>query len=281
MSLYDKYFSDVNRNHIYSLLCTSIHQDFGYNVANDRRFKERYNQIYPQIFREIDTDNLVELNKALVDRMAEPMNLHPAKPPAKSIPDTISSPINLYSSNRILSSKSRYDYILRVNPGNYTFTKITLPQENTSAFSGTTLQISFRSNNQSSTAVCELMHTRVINDKPYLTYHPQTSLTIQCDDKIHIQIKDMNGHIPIIKTPDLSKILLIKKIDDVFTGVTLEKALSQTDLVGLFGSEGYESEVDIVKSQPPHLMIRDFTGSDTHSLIDMSLQIHIQMSVTK
>ena len=75
MSLYDKYFSDVNRNHIYSLLCTSIHQDFGYNVANDRRFKERYNQIYPQIFRETDTDNLVELNKALVDRMAVPMNL--------------------------------------------------------------------------------------------------------------------------------------------------------------------------------------------------------------
>ena len=281
MSLYDKYFSDVNRNHIYSLLCTSIHQDFGYNVANDRRFKERYNQIYPQIFREIDTDNLVELNKALVDRMAEPMNLHPAKPPVTSISDTISSPINLYSSNRILSSKSRYDYILRVNPGNYTFTKITLPQENTTAFSGTTLQISFRSNNQSSTAICELMHTRVVNEKPYLTYHPQTSLTIQCDDKIHIQIKDMNGHIPIIKTQDLSKIRYTKKIDDVFTGVTLENTLSQTDLVGLFGSEGYESEVDIVKSQPPHLMIRDFTGSDTQSLIDMSLQNHIQMSVTK
>lgn len=281
MSLYDKYFSDVNRNHMYSLLCTSIHQDFGYNVANDRRFKERYNQIYPQIFREIDTDNLVELNKALVDRMAEPMNLHPVKPPVKSISDTISSPINLYSSNRILSSKSRYDYILRVNPGNYTFTKITLPQENSSLFSGTTLQISFRSNNQSSTAICELMHTRMVNEKPYLTYHPQTSLTIQCDDKIYIQIKDMNGHIPIIKTQDLSKIRYTKKIDDVFTGVTLEKALSQTDLVGLFGSEGYESEVDIVKSQPPHLMIRDFTGSDTQSLIDMSLQNHIQMSVTK
>ena len=156
-----------------------------------------------------------------------------------------------------------------------------MPQENTSAFSGTTLQISFRSNDQSSTAICELIHTRIVNEKPYLTYHPQTSITIQCDDKIHIQIKDMNGHIPIIKTQDLSKIHYTKKIDYIFTGVTLDTALSQTDLVGLFGSEGYESEVEIVKSQPPHLMIRDFRGSDTQSLIDMSLQNHIQMSMTK
>lgn len=279
MSLYDKYFSDINRNHIYSLLCTSIQKDFGYNVAKDTHFKERYNQIYPQIFRDIDTDSLVELNKALVDRMADPMSTNPVKAPVQPTP--YEKPINLYSSNRILSSQSRYDYTLRVNPGNYTLTKITLPQENSSLFSGTTLQITFLSNDQSFTTICDLTHTHVVNEKPYLTYHPQTSLTIQCDEEIHIQIKDMNGHIPIIKTPDLSKILYTKKIDDVFTGVTLKNTLSQTDLVGLFGSEGYESEVEIVKSQPPHLMIRDFRGSDTQSLIDMSLQNHIQMSMTK
>ena len=72
MSLYDKYFSDINLTHVYNLLCTSIQRDFGYHVVKDSHFKERYNQIYPQIFRDIDTDNLVELNKALVDRMAEP-----------------------------------------------------------------------------------------------------------------------------------------------------------------------------------------------------------------
>lgn len=278
MSLYDKYFSDINRNHVYTLLCKSIQTDFGCNVTHDIHFKERYNQIYPRIFREIDTDNLIDLNKALIDRMAEPFTI-PLQPLAKAPPNA--QPMNIYSSNRLLSSSNRYDYTVRVEPGKYTLTKITLPQENSSLFSGTTVQITFMSHGQSVTTICELVHTRIVNDKPYLTYHPQTSLTLQSTDKIHIQIKDRNGHVPIVKTSDICKIRLVKKIDDIFTGLTLQNMPSQTDLVGLFGSEGYASEVEIVKSQPPHVMIRNFTGDNTHSLIDMSLQNHIQMSYTK
>ena len=71
MSLFDRYFSQKNKDYIFNLLCSTFEREKGQSFMNNRAFKEHYQMIYPRVFDRSASDDLVSLNKELIDAMDE------------------------------------------------------------------------------------------------------------------------------------------------------------------------------------------------------------------
>jgi hypothetical protein len=65
-SLYDKYYSKINKDYIYNLSCKIIKDEFNIDVLNDKYFRDIYEKNINDAFNEIDTDDIVELNRKLL-----------------------------------------------------------------------------------------------------------------------------------------------------------------------------------------------------------------------
>ena len=71
MSLYDKYFSLQNKQHVYSVIANLVYQETGEKILHREEYITLYKYHYPRIFEETDADELVTLNKALIDQVGE------------------------------------------------------------------------------------------------------------------------------------------------------------------------------------------------------------------
>jgi len=68
MSLYDKYHSDINMNYMYDLISQIIQKDTGEDISNNGEFKKIFSDNAKQIFNEVNSDVLEEINKVLLDK---------------------------------------------------------------------------------------------------------------------------------------------------------------------------------------------------------------------
>ena len=68
MSLYDKYHSDINMNYMYDLISQIINKDTGEDISNNGEFKKIFSDNAKQIFNEVNSDVLEEINKVLLDK---------------------------------------------------------------------------------------------------------------------------------------------------------------------------------------------------------------------
>ena len=71
MSLYDKYFSKINKNHMYELIIQMIKKETGENIENNVDYLKIYRTHYPLIFERINTDTIIDLNKELMDTVCD------------------------------------------------------------------------------------------------------------------------------------------------------------------------------------------------------------------
>ena len=290
MSLFDRYFSQKNKDYIFNLLCSTFEREKGQSFSNNRAFKEHYQTIYPQIFDRSASDDLVSLNKELIDAMDDFISN-----------DYISNKIcvnhdqrsnlhnpcnhkriwNIYSSDRIDGSIGRYDYLvyppksLHSNERNMAITKITLPRDPKfpSLFSGLTCQIEISCCDQTITSLCEISNIQMIDNKEYITYYPQMkeSLSISDNNPIHIKIQDCYGSSSKDRS-DIANIIQTKQIQG--KGVCLKISNSLQGPIGVLGKDGYETNLTIVVREDPYLLIEsDHTISD--QLIEMRSQNHI------
>ena len=67
MSLYDKYFSNQNKNYIYNLLSDIIKEETNINIQKSEKYINLYRINYSSIFYNTDTDDIKILNKNLID----------------------------------------------------------------------------------------------------------------------------------------------------------------------------------------------------------------------
>ena len=74
MSLYDKYYSDINKSHIYNLLIKLINDDFHLNIEN-KKYYDLFNQFIDENFKENNFDELVDYNKKLIDKFYNHISL--------------------------------------------------------------------------------------------------------------------------------------------------------------------------------------------------------------
>jgi hypothetical protein len=68
MSLYDKYHSDININYMYDLVSQIIKKDTGSDISNNPEFKNIFKENSKQIFTEVNSDILEDINKVLLDK---------------------------------------------------------------------------------------------------------------------------------------------------------------------------------------------------------------------
>lgn len=68
MSLYDKYHSDININYMFNLVSQIIRKDTGEDILNNIEFKNIFKENSKQIFTEVNSDILEDINRVLLDK---------------------------------------------------------------------------------------------------------------------------------------------------------------------------------------------------------------------
>ena len=71
MSIYDKYHSQHNKDYMYNLIQDIVLKETRFDISNNQTYKNIYNQNYSSVFESINTDNLIDLNKELLDTQAK------------------------------------------------------------------------------------------------------------------------------------------------------------------------------------------------------------------
>ena len=71
MSLYDKFHSDININYMYDLLGQIIVKNTGQDIKNNVEFKNMFIENSKKIFDSINTDDISEVNKVLLENHIE------------------------------------------------------------------------------------------------------------------------------------------------------------------------------------------------------------------
>ena len=66
-SLYDKYFSEINKNYMYNLSCKVIQREYNVDISGENYFKEIYEKNLVDAFNNTNTDDIVVLNRKLLD----------------------------------------------------------------------------------------------------------------------------------------------------------------------------------------------------------------------
>ena len=244
MSLYDMYFSKKNKNFIFETLSKVIFQEVNIQIVNNDKYINLYRLHYPIIFEQIDTDELSILNKEVINIIGE-LILNDVKQSNISQQSTISQqsnisqqstisqqllnnniPINesinsktviqkpisqkilLYSSQRNINSKNRYDFNLNINFDIFTPKYITLPKEENLIFSNPNINILF---NNTDNLLFTLKETQNFGNLEYYIYETFTDTEIKSSNILNIKIKNYLMNSPIINY-DIFNIDTIKKI---------------------------------------------------------------------
>ena len=67
MSLYDSFFSDINKDHVYHLIKDIVFQNNGINIFLDDEYKQIYEKGLENIFKENNANSLDEINNIVIN----------------------------------------------------------------------------------------------------------------------------------------------------------------------------------------------------------------------
>lgn len=222
------YFSKKNKNFMFETLSKVIFQETNTQIINDDKYINLYRLNYPTIFEKIDTDELSILNKEVINIIGELIINDIKNNINKPLINNINIPINdtninindipeiipishkilLYSSQRNINSKNRYDFNLNVNFNTFTPKYITLPKEENLIFSNPNINILF---NNTDNLLFTLKETQKFGNLEYYIYETFTDTKIKCSNILDIKIKNYLMNSPIINN-DIFYIHTIKKI---------------------------------------------------------------------
>ena len=209
MSLYDRYFSKINEDHMFQLIIQIMVDETGKKIERDDRYHQIFKERYPLIFSENNSEEIIELNKILIDdvcfriiriinggdtRVKEPTNL-PVKEENNLVVNNLvvkdREAIVLKSSKRTKDSRNRFNYSIALGIGNkeLDINKIVIPYETNTLFINDT--ISIRVNHEE--IHCQLKYKNKIDHREFFTYQPVHRKTIQTDATVAIQFIDELG----------------------------------------------------------------------------------------
>ena len=69
MSLYDSFFSVINKDHVYHLIKDIVFENNGVNIFLDDEYKQIYNKNLQRIFEDNNVNTLEELNKIVINEI--------------------------------------------------------------------------------------------------------------------------------------------------------------------------------------------------------------------
>jgi len=209
MSLYDRYFSKINEEHMFKLIIQIMVDETGKKIEREDQFHQLFKERYPIVFSENNTEEIIELNKILIDdvclRIMRIINdggngntlvkevMNPSKTHVKEVMNTSvkeKEAIVLKSSKRTKDSKNRFNYSIEMR-GNkeLEINKIVIPYEKNTLFINDT--ISIRVNHEE--IYCQLKYKNKIDNREFFTYQPIHKKRIKTNDTVTIQFLDELG----------------------------------------------------------------------------------------
>ena len=221
MSLYDKYFSKKNKNHMFEILSNVIYDETGIQILNSQKYIDLYRLHYSIIFDSVNTDELSILNKEIINQIGDLILKDINSPQIQTEPiqinKSIQEPIqidkkqniSIHSTQCSFDSLNRFNFSVNTSFNEFIPQKITLIKEQNSLFSNPNINILF--NNQDN-LLFTLKDTKKFNDLEYYTYECLTEDKIQWKDSLKIQIRNYLMNDPLSKS-DRYQIQKIKKIN--------------------------------------------------------------------
>jgi hypothetical protein len=125
MSLYDKYHSQHNKTHMYNLISTLILDTYRVDISKNKTFIEFYETNFLNSFTKVDTEELSDINKHLLDTQIKYYNEFISKNPSitniqhiDNIETKESGNLIIYSLKRIINfqQSNRFSYKINQQP---------------------------------------------------------------------------------------------------------------------------------------------------------------------
>ena len=300
MSLYDKYFSKKNKNHMFEILSNVIYDETGIQILNSQKYIDLYRLHYSIIFDSVNTDELSILNKEIINQIGDLILKDINSPQIQNIPVKIENNnnnnksiqidkkqnISIHSTQRLFDSFNRFNFSVNTSFNEFIPQKITLIKEQNSLFSNPNINILF--NNQDN-LLFTLKDTKKFNDLEYYTYECLTEDKIQWRDSLKIQIRNYLMIDPLPRS-DIYPIERVKSIhydnQDYLCLEINNHDIEEGDELGIFVSDNniqIEKSVFVKKIIQNYLLVNsiDIDSSQRYSCLQMNKNITIQGLITK
>ncbi len=192
MSLYDKYFSKINKNHMYELIIQTVQKETGENIENNAKYLQIYRNQYPIIFEKINTDTIIDLNKELLDtvcdRIIKDIYQKHQKQDIQIVPEKETllqdkepqKMLIIDSSKRIKGN--RYDYTVKLPFKIETcrIDEIKIPYEKNTLFINPAIYLDIND----TLLYCSLQEKKQFNHREYMVYKPsfETNINIHSEE---------------------------------------------------------------------------------------------------
>lgn len=291
MSLYEKYFSKINEEHMFQLIKKIILEDTGINIDTNEILKSIFKERYPLIFEENNVDTLIDLNKLLIDDICskiviqmkdknnpvikkEILNIPLKKEPIGSIKEE--ELLLIKSIKRKKVSFNRFNYKVDCDECNLKINKIVIPYEDNEIFINDLLLIRLNKID----IYCQLKEKNKIKQREYLTYIPYQKREIKLNDVIHIQIMNELEKAIIKKDiylVDFSKNIVIN--DEEYLCINLLEDIEIEDKLGLMKDDEIKEVVKVIYKTKEYLLCekKDIVFD---SIINLSLQNTIYCDIS-
>tara|TARA_B100000900_G_scaffold301206_1_gene259781 strand:- start:1444 stop:2241 length:798 start_codon:yes stop_codon:yes gene_type:complete len=177
-SLYDKYYSNINKNYIYDLACKLIKDEYKIDISDDKYFKEIYEKNVTEAFENTETDDIVILNRKLLQ-----LQIESYKPYNKKNSQNISLVLNV--ANRFIKDNdSIYDFDFIIKSGDYCINNLIIVKDNSILFSNPLIIININGYD----IYLKLLSSHNLNDRTYLEFIPIDDNILSLKDKTEIKI---------------------------------------------------------------------------------------------
>lgn len=292
MSLYEKYFSKINENHMYQLIKNIILEEKGINIETNNYYHKIFKDRYPLIFYENDKETLVEFNKILIDDICNLVIHTNITTDSNTIETTIEETINpgpikqvieekeygvFQSSKRNKGSFNRFNYKIWFDRKRLRIDKLIIPYEDNILFITNDLVLKINNYN----IYLNLTSKDKINSREYLTFEPMDKQWLNITEK-ELEIKIMDELDREIKDTDIFDIESIKNVSlksKEYMCIHCKNSSNLTDIItgdklGLMNNDSIIDITKVVFKTDKYLLCNLLTDDkyDYDQLINLSLQ---------
>jgi len=302
------YFSKKNKNHIFNVISDLVLKETGTDIHSDQTYTDMYRFKYTLIFERSLSDNLVDLNKELIDEIA-PLFINDIQSKYKEQKITIHSEnkmkekqttkefIQLNHSNdfkekiissgdRISGSINRFHYLVKLTNEiqKITFKEISIPEEQNILLGNPVICVQFKMDSKEYNNFCVYQKSFVVNEKKYNVYHSSTQLEIPFQNTMEIKILT-NTLMSLSEESDQHKISKMKEIkfnDQNYLCISTENNnCKEKDLIGIYCNNKLIKTVMISMCKDNYLLVENenilYDSKNQYSFIELNYQNNIRI----
>ena len=198
MSLYDKYHSPHNKNHMYRLITDIIQKEYNVDVQNNQTFRQFFETNFINTFQVVSSEELTTFNRHLLDTQINYYRDFISKVSTISTNDTKDTRelqenqlLHSYQRTINLTNSSRHNYrIKQTFKGDCLLEKLLLPIEDTPLFMNPVLILMI----DTKPIELHMRGTIQLRDRTYGIYTPFFESPLQISsDTVRVQFRNQVG----------------------------------------------------------------------------------------